>query len=81
MTAEALILHFLSYVRVASRERLIRYLALEWGITPKTTCGALSSLLRRGVVTRLSHGKYGLGKRQSECAMVRSAVTAAANRS
>lgn len=61
MTAEALILHFLTYVRVARVEYLVRFLDCAWQIPAGTTKNTISRMVQRGAVVRVGYGKYSLG--------------------
>lgn len=62
MTAPALILHALTYVREAKVDRVTRYMALEWGVPPRTTRNALSRLCRQGKVVRVASRTYRIGE-------------------
>lgn len=58
LSARALILHFLSYVKEAEAGRIERYLALEWGLSPRTTHNTLCALVGEGRITRSARGRY-----------------------
>jgi DNA-binding MarR family transcriptional regulator len=56
--ADALIVHFLSYVRVARGAYIGRYMAKAWQIRRSTTHNALQRLVKAGRIERVRRGVY-----------------------
>ena len=57
-TADALIVHFLSYVHQARGAYIERYLRKAWGRGAGTTRNALSRLVQEGRIQRVGYGMY-----------------------